>query len=88
MATQPLYDDATHEWALPTEFVDCDVDGAIVQLPVADLVCTTGKWDTEDEWGAWIEYRRPGEAAHVHRSVRMFLKKALGPLGAAQAVFA
>lgn len=88
MATQPIYDDATHEWSLPAEFVDCAVDGQIVQLPVADLVCAIVSWDKEDEWGSAVEFRRSGEPVEVHRSVRLHLKKAMGPLGAAQAVLA
>ena len=74
MATQPRFDDAAFMWIKPDEFVDCDVNGEIVQLPVADLECTTGGHDTENEWCSWIEYRRPGDEVPVHRSVRLHLK--------------
>lgn len=87
-STQPAYDEATHEWTLPTEFVDCDVDGEIRQLDVKTLVCVVGASETADEWCSWVEYRRPGEPKILHRSVRLHLKKAMAPVGIAQAVLA
>lgn len=77
MSTQPRFDDAEHAWALPADLVDCDVGGEIVQLPVAELECVLGGHETDDEWCAWVEFRRPGEEARLHRSVRLHLKKAV-----------
>lgn len=76
-STQPRYNDAEHAWTLPMERVDCDVNGEIVQLPIADLECVIGGHENEDEWCSWVEFRRPGDEAHLHRSVRLHLKKAV-----------
>lgn len=44
-------------------------------VPEPDLVKTTGVVDDDNEYTCWVEYRRPGNDAIVHRSADVKLKR-------------
>jgi hypothetical protein len=60
--------------------VQLEVDGPITELDEGDLIRSDGGIDNEVERTTWIEYRLKSDPAAeraVHRSVDMYLKKAM-----------
>ncbi len=52
----------------PSGLIMALVDGEHVQIPIEGLERVAGVVDAPTEFQYWVEYRRPGEAGHLHRS--------------------